>query len=496
MQAGFRQIWLQMFVFSTLLMCPRLWYLSVLPPLNGWKAMRCRWISLLLVVWVASAQAAAIERSDLNGDGAVDTQDIELFSSRYLGQDWLTVDWCAFYESSISNPKYFRQITSDKVEHFQLLLNLIAATYECTVIVPSGDKSDLDGDDDVDLADLAKFSVKYLDMPWENVDWCVFYGTTVAGGYYDGRSTKYYLKHFTQLLAFINTHFGCGEPEPPSNNLAVENAPKFLTRIADAASTQGQIYISDPRVGSLYIYDELMALKGEIKGLNKPLGVAVDSLGRVLVGNDGRDNIEAYDPVTGELLAVFGEGLVKMPTAITIDGAGNIYVTDSRSDNVRVFNSAYNPIRVIGRSGKADDTLTFPMDAEIIDGEIFVADQGNYRVQVFDLEGSWLRSITFDGVEGQNCNWFTGVCEIPGIPPFTKVQALSRDSLGRLHVLDNFAAAVMIFNSGDGAYVTAYGGYGLNAGLLRVPMDVAVSSSDMAIVTAGDGSRVEVFAVP
>ena len=298
------------------------------------------------------------------------------------------------------------------------------------------------------------------------------------------------------MLAFINAHFGCGEPEPPSDYLVVENAPKFLARIADATSTQGRIYISDPRVGSLFIYDEFMVLKGEIKGLNKPLGVAVDSLGHVLVGNDGRDNIEAYDPTTGELLAVFGEGLVKMPTAITIDGAGNIYVTDSRSDNVRVFDSAYYPIRVIGRSGKGEDTLTFPMDAEIINEEIFVADQGNYRVQVFDLYGNWVESITFDGTEGENCNWFTGVCEIPGLPPFTRVQALSRDSQGRLHVLDNFAAAVTIFDSGDRTYVTSYGGYGLSAGLLRVPMDVAVSSSNMAIVTAGDGSRVELFTVP
>lgn len=458
--------------------------------------MSRRLIALLLMSIVPFVQSAPVDRSDLNGDGAVDTQDLEIFADRYLAPGGGDVEWCVFLESVSSNNQYFRSVVSDNVNRYLLLLNVAADTYDCNFAVSNSDKSDLNGDGMVDLADLAKFSVKYLDMPWENVDWCMFYGTTVAGGYYDGRSTKYYLKHFTQLLAFINTHFGCGEPEPPSDNLAVENAPKFLTRIADAASTQGRIYISDPRVGSLYIYDELMALKGEIKGLNKPLGVAVDSLGRVLVGNDGRDNIEAYHPATGELLAVFGEGLVKMPTAITIDGAGNIYVTDSRSDNVRVFNSAYSPIRVIGRSGKGDDTLTFPMDAEIIDGEIFVADQGNFRVQVFDLEGSWLRSITFDGVEGQNCNWFTGVCEIPGIPPFTKVQALSRDSLGRLHVLDNFAAAVMIFNSGDGAYVTAYGGYGLDAGLLRVPMDVAVSSGDMAIVTAGDGSRVEVFAVP
>ena len=82
------------------------------------------------------------------------------------------------------------------------------------------------------------------------------------------------------------------------------------------------------------------------------------------------------------------------------------------------------------------------------------------------------------------------------MPPFTKVQALSKDSLGRLHVLDNFAAAVMIFEPSDGTYLNSYGSFGTSAGLLRVPMDVVVSATDMAIITAGDGSRIEIFTVP
>jgi hypothetical protein len=218
--------------------------------------------------------------------------------------------------------------------------------------------------------------------------------------------------------------------------------------------------------------------------------------GRILVGNNGRDNIEVYDPASGELLAVFGDGLVKMPTAITLDGAGNIYVTDSRSDRVQVFDSAYNPVRTIGHGGNGDDTLTFPVDVEIINQEIFVADQGGYRVQVFDINGNWQRSITFDGTDGENCNWFTGVCEIPGMPPFTKVQALSKDSLGRLHVLDNFAASVMIFDpAGNDQFLGSYGGYGDSTGLLRVPMDVKVLATDMAVVTSGDGDRIELFAI-
>jgi hypothetical protein len=446
-------------------------------------------LAVLFLAFVPLAQAANIDKSDLNDDGLVNDLDVEIFSGRYLGQDWQTVDWCAFYETSINNPKYFRSITSDKVEHYSLLLTYIAESNNCGVIVPINDKSDLNADGTVDLDDLIIFSTNYLQSYWEAVDWCLFHGSVLAGAEFDGRSTAYYLRHFTQLLVFINTHFECGGAEPPTNGLALENSPRFLLRVTDATAINGNYYVTDPRVGSVFIYDEFMVLTGEIKGLNKPLGVAVDMQGNILVGNNGRDNIEVYDPANGALLATFGDGLVKMPTAITLDIAGNIYVVDSRSDRVHKFDSSYFHTGSIGKGGIGDDTLTFPMDVEILGDEIFIADQGGYRVQVYDLDGNWLRSITFDGTPGQNCNWM-GVCAIPGLPPFTRLQALAKDSLGQLHVLDSFAASVMIFDPADGEFVDSYGGSGVTPGLLRVPMDIEISTTDMAIVTAGDGDRI------
>ena len=456
-----------------------------------------RWSFLLLLVAMGAALAAkTVDKSDLNNDGTVDSLDLAIFSDLYLEQDYQTVDWCTFYESSVLNPKYFRRIVSDKIEHYTLLLDYIDWTYQCDVDIPQTDKSDLDNDDDVDLDDLELFSQYYLDQPSENVDWCLFHGSTLSGADFEGQPTGYFLEHFTALLSFINIHFDCGSYEPPPNALALESLPKFVARIANATAITGKYYISDPLVGSVFIYDEFLTLSGELKGLNKPLAVAVDALGRILVGNDGRNNVEVYDSSTGDLLAVFGQGLLEMPTAISFDTAGNIYVTDSKRNTVQVFDSSFAPLRTIGSSGVGDATLKFPMDTEILGSEVFVADQGHYRVQVYDLNGNWLRSITFEGTEGQNCNWFTGECEIPGMPPFTKVQALSTDSAGRLHVLDNFAASVIIFDPATGAGIDTYGGYGTTTGLLRVPMDVQISAADLAVVTAGDGGRIEVFTVP
>ena len=41
------------------------------------------------------------------------------------------------------------------------------------------------------------------------------------------------------------------------------------------------------------------------------------------------------------------------------------------------------------------------------------------------------------------------------MPPFTRVQALATDSLGRLHVLDNYAAAAVILEKADGKVASA-----------------------------------------
>jgi len=359
-------------------------------------------------------------------------------------------------------------------------------------------KSDLNRDGVVDLLDVELLSTNYLQQAVYQVDWCLFYENTIAGLDFDGKSTSYYLKHFKALLAFIYQEFDC---EAGPFLLELENSPVYLLRMAQ--SDTGDIYISDPRLGSVFIYSASLQPQLEIKDLNIPLGLAIDSQGNILVGSDSGNHVEVYRASDGNLLEVFGADRVRMPNSITIGPGDEIYVTDSKSNTVWVFDANYQFVRSIGSRGVGERGLNFPVDCAVIgfdssDGlvhEVFVADQGNKRVQVFDLAGNWLRSITFAGIEGQNCSWMTGVCEIPGKPPFTRLQALDIDSLGKLHVLDNFAASVHIFDSVDGTYLESYGEYGIESGFLRVPMDVLLTAPDTAIVTSGNGDTIELFTI-
>ena len=393
------------------------------------------------------------------------------------------------------------------------MLSLLAAIVLFAPIANAAPKdlSDLNSDGVVDFTDLTIFSTNYLERNWETVDWCLFYDNTMAGEPYEGNSTSYYLKRFKLLLTFIRDFEDCdggggggggGGGDPLL--LKLENQPKFLLRAAESKDGSGNFYFTDPRVGSLYIYDSTLYLTHEIKGLDKPLAVAVNDEAQIFIGNDGRDNIEVYDPADGNMLAIFGEGLVQMPTAITFDADGNIYVTDSRDHNIKVFDTAYNLIRTIGSNGEGFGELNFPMDTEIItwnDGgtmvqEVVVADQGNKRIQFYDIEGNYLYSISEmeppPPPPGVQCGWFNPDPECLA-PEFGQLQALSVDSSGNLHALDMSQGSVLVLNPATGAFVRAYGEYGAGPGFLKLPMDVLVSSSGGAIVTSGDRSRIEVF---
>jgi hypothetical protein len=433
-----------------------------------------------------------IDKSDLNGDGVVDATDLELFSNIYFGQSYETVDWCAFYESSVNNPKSFRKLTSDRIDYYTALFNYIVSAYGCEIVQSAALKSDMNKDGVVDELDLELFSGKYLERNWGAVDWCLFYEVTLAGDDFEGIKTGYFLMHFQELLTFINEFFACNAPEPPPNPVMLENTPRAPYRVAEAADSSGDIFASDPKVGSVFIYDPDLVAKGEIKGLNKPLAIAFDLQGRLLVGNSGRRNIEVFDPANGELLAVFGEGVVSMPNAITVDDLGDIYVTDSRRHVVWVFTQSYQLVGWIGNPGEGPEDLNFPIDAEVHmpTQEVFVADQGNNRVQVYDLQGNWLRSINW---AGSGCSWFSGTC---AVPKFMGLQALEIDSLGRLHVLDRFGGAVITFDAVTGAQLGVYGSYGTEPGQLKLPTDVLATQYGSSIVPSGNGTRIESFTTP
>ena len=146
--------------------------------------------------------------------------------------------------------------------------------------------------------------------------------------------------------------------------------------------------------------------KGKNAVFNKPYSLAIDSDGSIYVTELGNHKIKKITP--DAMVTTFaGNGKrgnrdgsllyasFDRPSGIVINGKGNIYISDSNNNNIRVITKG-GEVNLFAGSGKKGDedgngvaaTFNNPM-ALAIDkkGNIFVADTGNYKIRMITKEG-------------------------------------------------------------------------------------------------------------
>jgi DNA-binding beta-propeller fold protein YncE len=134
-----------------------------------------------------------------------------------------------------------------------------------------------------------------------------------------------------------------------------------------------------------------------------PRGIAVDQNdGSVYVVDMGNHRVQKFDTSTNvlpQLLAKWGgsaeaghassplaqeAGQLRSPWGIAVDGAGDVYVTDTGNHRVEKFDREGNFITQWGGFGNGDGQFNFPYGIAVdAKGSVFVVDSGNTRVQQF-----------------------------------------------------------------------------------------------------------------
>jgi DNA-binding beta-propeller fold protein YncE len=134
-----------------------------------------------------------------------------------------------------------------------------------------------------------------------------------------------------------------------------------------------------------------------------PRGIAVDqSDGSVYVVDMGNHRIQKFDTSTNvlpQLLTKWGgsaeaghassplaqeAGQLRSPWGIAVDGAGDVYVTDTGNHRVEKFDREGNFISQWGGFGNGDGQFNFPYGITVdTKGSVFIVDSGNTRVQQF-----------------------------------------------------------------------------------------------------------------
>lgn len=211
-----------------------------------------------------------------------------------------------------------------------------------------------------------------------------------------------------------------------------------------AIDDDDRLFVSDSKLNRVMVFSrehKVIANVGADVLLN-PAGVAIDTENRFLyVADTGNDVIRVFDADSFKPLRVIGvpgkkhsltdPGTFSLPYGVAVDGAGNLYVTDTFNDRVEIFDADGTYISQFGKNGDAASDFERPKGIAIdCDGHIWVADAVQMRVKVFDREGKLL--IYFGG---------------PGYYPgqFNGPSGIVIDKENRVIVTETFPGRIQVF---------------------------------------------------
>ena len=250
------------------------------------------------------------------------------------------------------------------------------------------------------------------------------------------------------------------------------DGPKLFWQLAQpyglAVDSKGRLYVADSKVGAIFIFDtetrELTMIKNKVDAhFVRIIGLAMDDDDRLFVSDPGLAHVLVFNK-DHKATDVITDGL-KEPSGLAIDTQNRLlYVSDVKQDIINVYDAdSLKLLRHIGTPGK-DHTLTdtgnFAKPTGVAvdkDGNLYVADTLNDRIEVFDADGQFIRAWGKNG-------------DGPGY--FARPKGVAVDTDGHVWVADGMQDRVQVFMP-DGQLCIAMGGHGLLPGQYQGLVNVA-----------------------
>lgn len=219
---------------------------------------------------------------------------------------------------------------------------------------------------------------------------------------------------------------------------------RFGAIIGIALDDADRLFVSDSVNRRVLVFDANHKLEGSIsQGLNDPGGMVVDNENRFLyVADAANDQIMVYDAdppykllrrigTGGKQHTLTTPGDFAKPTNVALDADGNLYVSDTWNNRVEIFDADGSFIRAFGKAGDGPGYFARPKGIAVdSDGHIWVADGVQDRVQVFSQEGDLLL-------------WMGGHGLMPG--QFKSICGLFIDKNNRVFTSEQFPGRVQMF---------------------------------------------------
>lgn len=221
--------------------------------------------------------------------------------------------------------------------------------------------------------------------------------------------------------------------------------------------------------------------------LSQPYGLGIDGSDNIYIADGGNYRIKKCD--TGGTCTVPASG-IEWPTDVTVDSAGNLYVSHWIDCTIRKYNSAGDFLGVFaGTSGLpylTDNSHFNAPTGVAVDptGNIYLSTYRGRRVLKLDATGTPQWAIGTPGVWGSDNahfgSWWAGAARV------------AVDSSGRVYVADTGNHRVQIYDS-SGTYVTTLGAYGSGNYQFDAPGGVAVDTNGNIYVADTYNHRVQIY---
>ena len=173
-----------------------------------------------------------------------------------------------------------------------------------------------------------------------------------------------------------------------------------------------------------------------------------------------------------------GDGQFTWPTAITLDSDGLVYVSDEYNQSISIFDGEGSFLRKWGHEGSSKGQFDGPAGMSFDRNEnLYVSDHRNHRIQKYSKNGDYLASFgSYGDGNGQlNLPWGITVNERRGV-----------------YVADWRNNRIERFTL-EGEFVATYGSYGDGYGELNRPSSVAVDGDGYMFIADWGNERVQVL---
>jgi DNA-binding beta-propeller fold protein YncE len=257
-----------------------------------------------------------------------------------------------------------------------------------------------------------------------------------------------------------------------------------------AFDSKGKIYAADQGVGAIFIFNpETKAVEmisnGKDAHFNLIVGLAIDDNDRIFVSDDKLHHIAVISPKHQEE-TTFGKDVLVRPGGIAIDTTNRLlYVVDTGNDVVDVFDSdSFKLLRKIGKPSTkhlATEPGLFSLPTNIAvdhDGNVYVTDTLNNRVEIFDADGTFISTFGKNG-------------DGPGY--FARPKGIAIDPDGHIWVADAMQQRVQVFNN-EGRLLIYFGELGGYPGQFQELYGIAIDNKSNRVITSEQyQGRVQMF---